>query len=654
MKLLNLVSAIAKVALAATSVMAFASDWGPSPPDSALLKPAAFLAEQKFAGSDGWPLRLPLEQWGSAEALVQKDAAWTRWVNDRRSALDDWMSKRQDHVEWVVGWGHDYVNSDGALRSWRVDEAPGDNPDTPGGRKLKEAWNYNFRAQHVDRVQEATRLFRLTHDVRYAIWAASQLDFYTENYDKWPLQKRLGISRLMGQSLDEATVILRLVDAARLLSNYVTKAQQQDWAKRLFRPVADTLEQSYGGVNNISCWQRSAMAVIALHLGDEAMFARATEGPKGLRQLLHSGVNTDSMWYEGSMGYNAYVVRALLPFFEAVARNGRGPAFAAEMLQVQNMMLMPMALRFPDSSLPNPSDNVGRLKAPDISILIESRRVLPTRLGVFFAVTRKSWEQLIDPAQPLDKVPPLPPVISRVLPASQMAVLKNENWQVFVHWGQSVIHHAQREALNLEVFAGDEPLSRDPGTTFYGSPLHANYFTQPAAHNVPFSDDRGQLGWAPGVLHTFDAATGTLNVLQPQYNANQSASRMVQLKDDVLVDELKLVPRTGTPTPSSVGAVWQFDCELSGFESFQPSQVHLPSGEGFQFWTDVQAFTLRDEGRITARCGARTVKLKIEVLGEFTLFKARAPEMPPKKRDALYLRKAASNAVIRFSFQTND
>lgn len=354
------------------------------------------------------------------------------------------------------------------------------------------------------------------------------------------------------------------------------------------------------------------------------------------------------------MGYNAYVVRALLPFFEAVARNGQGPEFAAEMIQVQNMMLMPIALRFPDGSLPNPSDNVGRLKAPDISILVESRRVLPTRLGVSLAVTRKSWEQLIDPAQPLEKVPPLPPVISRVLPASQMAVLKNETWQVFVHWGQSVIHHAQREALNLEVFAGDAPLSRDTGTTFYGSPLHANYYTQPAAHNVPFSDDRGQLGWAPGVLKSFDATTGALSVLQPQYNTNLSASRMVQLKDDVLVDELKLVPRAGVPAPSSIGAVWHFDCELSGFGAFQPSPVSLPSGEGFQFWTDAQAFTLRNEARLTAKCGARTVKLKIEVPGEFTLFKARAPEITPKKRDALYLRKATSNADIRFSFQLND
>jgi len=288
------------------------------------------------------------------------------------------------------------------------------------------------------------------------------------------------------------------------------------------RPVADTLDKSYNGLNNISCWLRSAQGGIAAYLGDEEMLTRATEGSTGLRELLRTGINTDSIWYEGSMGYTAYVVRALVPFFEAVARSGNGSAFAAEMLQVQNIMLAPILLRFPDNSLPNPSDNVGRLKAPDFGLLLEARRVFPTKLGNSLSSTRKSWEQLMDPAESVQQVPSLPAVTSRTLPASQMAILKSGAWQVFAHWGQSAPYHAQREALNLEVFTSDEPISRDPGTTLYGSPLYGGYFSQPAAHNVPYSDDKGQAGWAPGELQQFDAATATLTVSQPKYNTNLS------------------------------------------------------------------------------------------------------------------------------------
>ena len=45
---------------------------------------------------------------------------------------------------------------------------------------------------------------RLTGDKRYADWVAAQLDFYAENYLRWPLQNKNGKSRLMGQSLDDA------------------------------------------------------------------------------------------------------------------------------------------------------------------------------------------------------------------------------------------------------------------------------------------------------------------------------------------------------------------------------------------------------------------------------------------------------------------
>jgi hypothetical protein len=650
MKLNKFTRCIACAVILTMSAMGEAADWGTAPTNGVLADRVAFNADQKIFDSKGWPLRKPLEKWTAAANMVQSDAVWARWVKDRKAAVDDWMQKRSDRSDRIVGWLHDYVNADGSSRAWRVDEEPVEDSSTPSGRKLHEAWNFTFRQMNIDRVLEAARLFRLTGEYRYAAWAAGQLDFYADNYSKWPLQKRQGFSRLMGQSLDEATVSMRLVDTARLLTDFAPKAQQAKWASLLFIPIADSLEQSYNGVNNISCWQRSAMAVIALHVGDEAMFARATEGPNGLRQLIQSGVNADAMWYEGSMGYNAYVVRALLPFFEADMRADRGEAFAPEMVQIQNMMLVPMALRFPDNSLPNPSDNVGRLRAPDTSILLESRRVLPTQIGASFAMARRSWEQLIDPVLNVDKVAPLPQVVSRVLPTSQMAVLKSSQWQVFSHWGQSVVYHAQREALNLEVFVGDEPLTRDPGTTFYGSPLHANYYTQPAAHNVPFADDKGQLGWAPGALESFDAATSTLNVAQAQYNANLSAKRSSQLLGATFVDELALSPKVGVAPPKTVGATWHFDCAVSGPDALQTSVATFPNIEGFQYWTDVQAMSAHDAVTVALKCGQRTVNLKIEVAGEFTLFKANAPGFPPEKRVAVYVRKNASNAIIRSSF----
>jgi len=79
----------------------------------------------------------------------------------------------------------------------------------------------------------------------------------------------------------------------------------------------------------------------------------------------------------------------------------------------------------------------------------------------------------------------------------------------------------------------------------------------------------------------------------------------------------------------------------------------MPITDGFQFWTDVQSFAAHDRVNLAMKCGAKTVNLLIELPGEFTLFKGSAPEMTPKKRDAIYVRSATSSAVIRFSFKTN-
>lgn len=629
----------------------FAQDWGTKLGPGALKDRIAYLADQKLTDASGWPMRKPQEQWANAKTLVRNDPAWGHWLAERRQVLDAWMAQRQDHVDWIVGWAHDYVRPDGSALPWRVDDPPALDERNPASRKLREAWNFTFRGQHVDRVLEAARMYRLTGERSYADWAKGQLNFYAANYDKWPVQKRLGVSRLMGQSLDEAVLVLSLVDAARLLRDSVTPEQQREWGDRLFRPVAQTLDQSYNGLNNISCWQRSAMAVLALWLHDDDLFARATEGANGLRNLLKVGVTDDGLWYEGSLGYNSYVVRALVPFFEAVAMAGRGAAFAQEMVQVQNLMLVPMALRFPDDSLPNPSDSVGRLKVPDVGLLISARRVLPTRIGLQEAARRKSWEQLLDPAPPAPKEPvTLPQVTSQVLTSSHMAVLKSAAWQVYVHWGQNVSNHAQREALNLEVFAGAKPLTRDSGTALYGSPLHANYFTQPAAQNVPFSDDKGQLGWAPGELIKFDAAAGLISVSQPQYNANLAATRSLKLDGNRFTDELRLTPRAGQPPPASLGSTWQFDCKLEGLEALLPSFLPLPVGEGFQFWTDVRSYTGRDAIELRANCSGQRASLRLEIPGEFTLFKGTAPAIPPTSRDAIYLRVKGPSAIFKATF----
>ena len=117
--------------------------------------------ERAFAGikivdADGSPLRRPREDWQGARTRVA-EAAWRPWLAARRAEIDDWMAKRQDRVEWVAGWWHDFVNEkDGAFLEWTPEPPLDAKPKVFGG------WVFGFRSRHGDKILEAARLWRLT------------------------------------------------------------------------------------------------------------------------------------------------------------------------------------------------------------------------------------------------------------------------------------------------------------------------------------------------------------------------------------------------------------------------------------------------------------------------------------------------------------
>lgn len=565
------------------------------------------------------------------------------WLRRRALVTSDWMARQADHPAWVVGWAHDYVNADGSPRIWQPDNRPSDADASDAGRKLREGWTYTFRSRHIEAVRDAAWLYRATGEERYARWAISQLTFYATHYAQWPLQRRLGFSRLMGQNLDEATVVIQLAQAAKAVRPL---ASAQDWARwrdHLFKPVADTLNQSVTGLNNISVWQRSALGVVALLLDDATLWRDAISGPKGFKALIEQGLTRDGIWYEGSFGYNAYVVRAALPLLDAADEAGRSAELDAAAQRLRMALTTPLTLRFDDRSLPNPSDSTSRIRVPDLPLLAEARTLLPTPWSEAAAHRHPGWADVWAPKPAEDSTPPpLPEVRSVALRDTGMAVLKGppQGWQVFAHWGQRTPHHAQREALNLELHWRGQPVSRDPGTVFYGSPMHGSYFTQPAAHNVPFVNDKGQQGWAPGELLDFDPVAPRLAVSQPRYTVDAGVDRTTALLDSSLRDSLKFRPRTGIRTPRSMGMTWHFDCPLTVDGELTPRPTAmLPEGEGFQHWTDVRAYSTNASATMTLHCPGGALRFSIAASGILEVFKARSPNLPAGSfRDAIYLR----------------
>jgi len=630
--------------------------------------PARAFAEMKIYDATGSPIRRPIEDWTEAVKRVGDDSEWKRWIEFRRKAVDSWMARRQDKVGWIAGWHHDFVSpKDGSFLTFTPDEpgpkslsSPSD-PEVKLTPKLHAAWVYQFRMRHSDMMVEAARLFRITGETNYAKWAAGQLDFYTDNYDRWPTQNG---AHFMFQSLDEAVILTRWITVTRTLDGFVTAQQRERWSVKLFKPQAQLLGTTLRTIHNIACWQRSAAAQAALYCRDAEIWQAAVEGPFGVRDQVRRGITSDYLWYEQSLGYNGYVVKALAPFFQYALSEGKGAGLESEMATVENLMLAPLLMRFPNGQLPNPADagKPLRLSAALLEGALDRStgdashplatfwRLYPTKPGVKMLQTRaeRSWDILLDPP-PLDPIAAnLPAVVSHNLESSRMAILRSGSWQVYFHYGQLASTHSQAEALNFEACYRGVGLSHDPGTTGYGSKFTTEFFRSGVCHNVPLVDGVGQSGWHPGELESFSATNVVAS--QPAYRPNASARRTVAIAGEELRDEVSIV--TTDDKAHMLGFVLnlQGKVQLAGDFKEDRGFAKAHPAVAFKYWQDVNSMNATNQASLEVEFEGAVIQLEFRLPGRFTLFHALAPDCPPKQREVLYVETWGAEATLKTVF----
>lgn len=643
--------------LAAPCLLAFLARLAPLPGQAPNARTPAkatkLFAELKVFDQDGSPLRRPVEDWEGSRKRIADDPDWKQWFEARRAEVDDWMAKRTDKPKWVSGYWHDFVSpKDGSFLRWTPDEpvdylaSPSD-PEVKVTPEIHDAWVFEFRRSHANRMADAAILFRLSGDKKYAKWAAGQLEFYAANYEKWPL-KPAPKSRLMYSALDEAGMLIKFINVAHFLGNEVTPAQKKNWFAKLFNPMADLMELSYQQVHNHACWHRSAVGHVAIYYKDEALWQKAVEAPFGIRKQLASGVTADYLWFEQSLAYNQYVVQALLPFLTYAALEGRHKLLQQEMLTLENLMLSPVGLRFPTGQLPNPADAIGGpRRAPNPAELGQAYRLFPTSIGLAYAAKQRTWDTLLDPPPPAGEEKPLAPVESRHLAASRMAILKKGNWQVFFHYGQLSKSHAQAEALNFEAFYGDTDVTHDPGTVGYGSPLHKDYYTTGLSQNVPLVNGLGQAKWDPGQLLAFDAKAGRVAAAQAGYQPGVTAQRELKIDGERLIDTVTL---KGGSRPQKLGLALHLQGTVANLPmSFAGDKQFALGGrpEAFRYWKEPRTGSCKKSAAFEVTCGTKRFRVTFQTPATFTVTHAITPDTPPAKRQAFYLETTAASALIK-------
>jgi len=616
--------------------------------------PAQAFSEYKVYDAQGSPIRMPREDWAHARQLVQQNPAWQEWLKRTRAGMDDWMTRRRDHVEWKCGWFHDFVSpKDGSHLIW-TPEFPGatlashSDPAVPVTPKILGGWVFAFRSAHANKMAEAAQLYRLTGGKNYAEWAAAQLDFYADHYAEWPVFR--GSARIMWQSLDEAVNLIKYVQAARNLDDFAAPERKARWKEKLFKPEADLLERSGQTIQNIPCWQRSAEAVVALYCNDAALWEKAINGAFGVRNQIAKGITDDYIWYEQSLGYNSYVVLSLSALFREALLAGRGESLRPMMESVENLMLAPMAMRFPTGQLPNPADSGKAGMVPDWGLLLETADIFPTKLVLNKLSTTRNWMTLLDPPAQNQNygAMALPPVTSRRMESTRFAILRAAPWQVFFHFGQLGLAHAQAEALSYEAFFDNTDVTHDSGTVGYGSPMSGGFYRLGVCANVPLVDSLGEEGWHPGRLDQFSATSVTAS--QPEYRKNAAASRTLAIAGNQLTDTATI--RALDQKKHALGFVLNLQGKIRLPEIFadNPSFGSARKQTGFAYWTRTRTARFKDKAVLLADYQGLVLRVELRLPGDFSLTCGSAPDYPPARREALYLETEGQTATLETRF----
>jgi len=619
----------------------------------AMLDPALGIAFGGRAAKEDWPRAI--NRFRSTPSL----ANWVR--NNEMVRVDAWMARNFEQADKVGGWPQAYINtSTGVPMAWSPasPEPAEDAPGTDDLHSVKRAWVALGRNYNIAQMQAAARIYRLSAQQRYADWAAQQLDFYANNYSRWPLRTRDGGARMYLNGLDEAVASFQLLDTARLLQPYVDPARYQAWYQQLFAPMANNLRGTITPLSNIQLWHMGAIAAIAMRFGDEDLLDFAInstqKGQEGIRAILAKCLTIDNFWNEGTFAYNAYVLDVISQILTQAGIEGHMDRFLELREQASRMLLVTLDYRFDDNTLPNPNDSRSNQDVIPIFTHWQLFRTLPTYWGLAKAREWQTWESLLDPPESIPAKPPvLPTAVTRNFTAMRQAVLRAGDWQAFVHYGQTTANHFQNELLTFELHDGLTTLARDPGTVDYASPYHLDYFQRGAANNVPLVDGDGQTLWAPGDLKSFDAAEGSLTVQQPRYQLDAAATRSYRVTSGGFVERSEI----SVPSRSKrrLGVVFNTACEIRLLDGATAvaTTVALPNVKAMRnYWNQVRMATSAGKWQARLDCAGKAYTMTVRGPANQRIYLGRVPDSPlPATRNAIYYEVEGTSATFETEYK---
>jgi len=429
---------------------------------------------------------------------------------------------------------------------------------------LNGVWLYMYRNEAILTIWKSAFLYKYTSEKKYLDIVVKLVDFYASNYLKFILHNKegeefktleeahWGCGRIMPQGLNEALMIIRMINGLELVKDELDSALM-DKITNMLHEIYIMLKPQVVAIHNISCWYDSAIGTMGLFLNNQEMIDFAFKGEFNVRRQLREGVTEDGFWYEGSIHYNFFTLEGmtnLLLFSKLYDYD-----FGEEEEIISKMLCVAYKYAFDNHQFPNPNDGWPDVNLKSYSYIYAiaskvfgkgskvyniTKAIINNRgkRGVFplskpyYYQNRVSLERLIlipdIQCTVVDKVD-TPSILFK---SSNMALLKNKRNKinVFLKYGHNGPSHAHLDKMNIEVTVNDHYLTRDLSNSGYGNQLCNEWHRQSLSHNTVVVDGKSHESTKKGECLAF-SDTNVKTVAKNVY-PNTDYYREITLTDE--------------------------------------------------------------------------------------------------------------------------
>ncbi len=463
-------------------------------------------------------------------------------LEDMKAQVDPFMENFSDDPEKLSQWGHYYFCDDDGGRLIFDLNKPHDHICEVCGKNFQSevldgVWVYFYRNTAIVNMLASATIYEATKEEKYLDYVKMILKFYGENYLKFALHRKerdvyktieemgWGTGRIMPQGLNESIIGIRVAQTYEIIKEYIDEDTKQvifNWFNEIYKILRPQTES----VHNIRCWYDAVMGVMGLVNGNKEMVEFAFNGEFGMHRQLREGVTDDGFWYEGSAHYNMFLLEGVS--YLLVFAKLYGYDFGKESTAIVEKMYKEIFLyAFDNDSFPNPNDGWPSINLKTYSYQFEAmarvygeesiygnmlkqsesnpceRQILPLS-EPYYINNKYSIERLLfnldfdfDKFTPISRAP-------RNYPKSNFAMLRNDNFNVFMKYGLNAKSHAHPDIMNFEMTYKNTLVSRDLSNAGYRAKLCNEWHRKTLSHNTVVCNGVDITSFTPGECMEYD------------------------------------------------------------------------------------------------------------------------------------------------------